>query len=288
MRNILTTLTVLAAIAGTWAAPAGAQQTSENQMTVDQIVDRANYVSYYQGADGKAKVAMTIINKDGSQQSRQMTILRRDRQKEGDKQATDVDSDRKQLGRQKFYVYLTAPSSYNKMVFMVHKHLETEDDRWLYLPALDNVKRIAGKDKRTSFVGSHYVYEDVSGRNPDLDTHELIQTTDDYYVLKSTPKDKSLVEFDYYKTWIMRKDDVFLVVRTAWYKGDRKYRQYDVLKWDRISEQKYPTVLKSRMWDGDMGGQTVLQYSDIQFNQSLPEEIFTERYLRRTPSKYIE
>ena len=275
------------------AAPAAAQETplekAANGMTARQIVDRANYVSYYQGADGRADVAMTILDKDNNKQTRSMTILRRDADVKDVNQAEDRKADQAFTGEQKFYVYIREPSSFNKMVFMVHKHLDTEDDRWLYMPALDNVKRIAGKDKRTSFVGSHFLYEDVSGRNVTLDTHELVEESDNYYVIRSTPKDPSLVEFASFKTWILKKDDVFLVVRTAWYdaKGE-KIRQYDAIKWDYVGEQKYPTVLQSRMWDAKMGGQTVLQYSNVKHNLGIPDDIFTERYLRRAPVKYLD
>jgi len=46
-------------------------------------------------------------------------------------------------GDQKFYVYFLEPADVRKMVYMVWKHTDRDDDRWLYLPALDLVKRIA-------------------------------------------------------------------------------------------------------------------------------------------------
>ena len=50
------------------------------------------------------------------------------------------------------------------------------------------VKRIAASDKRTSFVGSDFLYEDISGRGLNEDAHELIETTEDHFVIKNTPK----------------------------------------------------------------------------------------------------
>ena len=94
------------------------------------------------------------------------------------------------------------PADIRKMVFMVWKNPEKDDDRWLFLPAMDLVKRLAGSDKRSSFAGSQFVYEDVTGRNPNLDNHELIKTTDEYYEIKSEPKDPSDVEFSYYYTYV--------------------------------------------------------------------------------------
>ena len=73
------------------------------------------------------------------------------------------------------------------------------------MPGLDLVKRIAASDKRTSFVGSDFLYEDVSGRSLEEDTHELIETTDVFYVVKNTPKSGDGVEFGYYNVSIDKK-----------------------------------------------------------------------------------
>lgn len=250
---------------------------SAADLTVDEIVEKTNRVSYYQGDDGRAEVHMRIVDGQGRERNREFTILRRDEQKEG------VEGD-KYCGDQKFYVYFSRPADVNKMVFMVHKHLDRDDDRWLYLPALDLVKRISAADKRTSFVGSHFYYEDVSGRHIDADKHELVETTDHYYVLKNTPKDPSSVEFAYFKMWIHK--DSFVVVKTEYYdNNDKKYRSYEAKGVEDIDG--YKTVTKSRMTDHRTGGYTEMQYKDVKYDAGLPDDIFTERYLRRAPKKYL-
>ena len=78
-----------------------------------------------------------------------------------DPETSEEDKDQKELyaGEQKFYVYFHQPADVSKMTFLVWKHLDKDDDRWMYLPKIDLVKRIAGSEKRTSFVGSDYFYE---------------------------------------------------------------------------------------------------------------------------------
>lgn len=252
--------------------------------SVDEIVRRANHMSYYQGADGRADVDMVITDKEGRTRNRRFTILRRDLVPEGvtkeESDARDGSADRDQ----RFYVYFHRPADVNKMVFMVHKHLGKDDDRWLYLPALDLVKRIAATDKRTSFVGSDFVYEDVSGRNIDLDVHELVDETDTYFKLKSTPKTKDGVEFDHYVTWIHKT--TFLPISTEYYDAaGSKIRQYSAEKVEKIGD--YQTVTKSKMVDLRTGSTTVLTYSDVKYNVDLPDDIFTERYLRRAPMQHL-
>jgi outer membrane lipoprotein-sorting protein len=246
---------------------------------VKEIVERANRVAYYQGADGKADVAMTITDKQGRKRTRKFTILRWDAPGEA---GAEADA---HCGDQKFYVYFEEPADVAKMVFMVWKHLGADDDRWLYTPGLDLVTRIAASDERTSFVGSDFFYEDVSGRGTDEDTHELVETTEHYYVLKSTPKDPKKVEFAYFKTWIIKSN--FLPRQIEFYnaKGE-KYREYMVEGVKKI--QDFWTPVKSSMTDLRTGSKTVLEYSGVKYEVGVPEEVFTERYLKRRPRKYLK
>jgi hypothetical protein len=56
-------------------------------------------------------------------------------------------------GDQDYVVLFSRPADVRNTVFLVKKHVASDDDRWLYLPGLDLVRRIAAGDKRTSFVG---------------------------------------------------------------------------------------------------------------------------------------
>lgn len=246
-------------------------------ITVDEIVNRSNQAAYYMRADGSARVSMTIIDSRGRERSRTFTILRRD--VPGPDPADDTF-----CGDQQYYVYFHLPADVNKMVFMVWKHIDRDDDRWLYLPALDLVKRIAATEKRTSFVGSDFFYEDVSGRNIKEDEHVLEKEDDTYYVLLNTPRDPGAVEFSQYRAWIHKQ--TFLTVKVEYF--DRQnvlYRQYEALQVDTI--QGVPTVTRSRMQDLRTGSSTTLSYSGVKYDIGLPADIFTERYLRRAPTQYL-
>lgn len=241
-------------------------------LEVDEIVAKANATAYYQGDDGRAKVNMTITDKQGRERTRAFTILRKDK----DAGTTS--------GDQLFYVHFAKPADVNKTSFLVWKHIGTDDDRWLYLPALDLVKRIAASDKRSSFVGSHFFYEDVSGRNPDLDSHVLTEESDTYYVLTSTPKDEGSVEFASYKSWIHKT--TFLAVKIEYQdkQGD-VYRTYEALGVEVIDG--HPTVTSSRMSDHRQGGATSMTYEDVRYDTGLADDIFSERYLRNPPRKLL-
>jgi outer membrane lipoprotein-sorting protein len=233
--------------------------------TVEEIVQKANQVAYYAGKDGRAEVEMNIKDDRGGTRIRRFVILRLNG-KDGD---------------QKFYVYFKEPADVRAMAYLVWKHAgDRDDDRWLWLPALNLKKRIAPGDKRTSFVGSDFLYEDVSGRDLSEDKHELVETTDQFYVIRNTPKDPASVEFSYYKVWIDRK--TFLPRKAEYYdKNDKLYRKVEATKVETI--QGYPTVIESVASDLKAGTSTTNTFSNVEYDIGLNDNIFSERFLRRPP-----
>jgi outer membrane lipoprotein-sorting protein len=252
MRAMLVMMAGLVMLAGVAGAEA---------LSADAIVAKANQASYYAGKDGSAKVKMVLS--DG--RTREFAILRRN---------ADEGLD------QKFYVYFTAPADVRKMAYLVHKKPGGNDDRWLFLPALNLVKRIAPGDKRTSFVGSDFLYEDVSGRSLAEDVHELIETTDTQYVIKNTPKSPATVEFASYTVWI---DKASFLPRKAEYLDKRGtlYRRVAASKVETVGG--HPTVMESTVEDLISGSRTVNTFTDVAYDMGLKDRLFTERFLRRPP-----
>jgi hypothetical protein len=233
-------------------------------MTADQIVEKANQAAYYAGKDGRANVNMTITDKRGSIRSREFTILRLNGNG----------------GDQKFYVYFRTPADVHKMVFLVWKNIQRDDDRWLWLPALNLQKRIAPGDKRTSFVGSDFFYEDVSGRGLTDDNHELIEEKDGAYLVKSVPKNPGSVEFAWFQTWI--DATTFLPNKAEYYDHNGKlYREVEAVEVGTV--KGYPTVMVAEARDLNSGSVTRNSFSKVEYDIGLKERIFTERFLRRPP-----
>ncbi len=250
----------------------GGGATAQTVPPVGEIVEKTNCVAYYAGQDGRAQVSMTITDEQGRTRSRRMAILRRDAPSEDSQPAVCRD--------QKYYVYFHRPSDVRGMVLTVWKHAEQDDDRWLYLPALDLVKRIAAGDKRTSFAGSHFFYEDISGRDITDDRHELVEANANYYVLRGRPADPESVEFKHYVIWIHRGS--FIPVKVEYFDArDHLYRVYQAIKVETV--QGRPTVIESRMDDRVSGGSTTLKFSRVQYDLGIDEQIFDERFLRKPP-----
>lgn len=253
----------LASLAGL-VLPAAGQDLSD----VDEIVRRANIAAYYAGDDGSAHVRMSITDAQGRSRTRDFVIVRRDVADGGD---------------QDYAVLFSRPADLRNTVFLVKKHVDSDDDRWLYLPGLDLVNRIAAGDKRTSFVGSHFVYEDVSGRGLEEDRHELVETTDAYYVVKNTPLDEG-ADFTSWTAWIDKS--TFLPMRMEYVDASGEvYRRIEAVEVEEIDG--HPTVTTMRVSDLRSGGETVSEFTDVRYDIGVPEDVFTERTLRNPPRRWL-
>jgi hypothetical protein len=237
---------------------------------VRDIIKQANLASYYAGDDGSAEARMIIVDENGNRQMRQFTILRKDE---------------KDLGDQDMLVFFSQPSNVKDTVFRVEKQLESDDNRWLFLPALDLVKRISAGDKRTSFVGSHFYYEDVSGRNPKEDNFTLVSEDKDSYLINAVAKDRQSVEFNRYTVKIDKFN--FLPIETIYFdQSNRAARKMTVLQVKNIDG--IATVMKSRITNLSNNSYTEMQFRHVKYNLGLPDNIFSERSMRTPPKAWLE
>lgn len=235
------------------------------EVGIESIIDQANLAAFYAGDDGRTEARMMIVDGQGNKQMRQFTIWRHDVADGGD---------------QHFLVAFSRPADVKDTVFLVHKKAEGNDDRWLYLPALDLEKRIAASDNRSSFVGSDFFYEDVSGRHPNADEHVLTGEDEAHYLIKSTPKDTSAVEFNHYTMAINKK--TFLPMKVSYFDGQGKLmREVEVLKTEVV--QGHPTVMQSKVSNKRTGSHTLMAFRKPVYDIGLSEADFSTRALRKPP-----
>ncbi|MEW6984097.1 outer membrane lipoprotein-sorting protein [Colwelliaceae bacterium 6471] len=243
---------------------------AQDLTSADDIVTQANLAAYYAGDDGRTEARMVIVDSSGNKQMRQFTILRKDQQ---------------DLGDQDMLVFFSRPTDVSGTVFRVTKKVESDDDRWLYLPALDLVKRISAGDKRTSFVGTHFFYEDVSGRNPKEDNFTLVATDDKFYTLKAIPKDANSVEFAYYIAKIDKQ--TFIPMHVSYFNSaDQVQREMEVLKTQEV--EGITTVMHSKITQMSDHSYTEMQFRNVNYNLGLPDDIFSERSLRNPPKAWLK
>lgn len=249
--------------------------TSEaNSLTADEIIKKSQGAFFYQGKDFKARVIMKLISKGGQERLRELTMLRKNYGDTG--------------GEQKYFIFFFKPADVKDMTFMVYKYPAKDDDRWLFIPSLNMVRRIAAQDKRSSFVGSDFTYEDVSGRDIEDDTHTIAKEErlggKDCYLIKSTPKAGD-VDYSYKLSWIDKTN--FLPLKEEYY--DKKGELYKVFTADEIKDIKgFPTVTKRTMKNLQNGHRTEVEFTKVDYNIGIEDSLFSERYLRQPLRKWIE
>jgi len=246
---------------------------SQENLTADEIIRRSQAAFYYPGSDMKARVLMKLITKDGRERIRDFTMLRKNLDKGGE---------------QRYFIYFYKPPDVKDMTFMVWKYPGKDDDRWLFIPAIKLVKRIAASDKRSSFVGSDFSFEDVSGRDAEEDNHSLLKEEmfngKDTYVIKSVPKNEGSADYSYKVSWIDKES--LIPLKEEYY--DKRGELYKVFTADVVKEiQDFPTVTKRTMKNVQSGHRTEVTFEEVGYNNGIGDEIFSERYLRNPPQKWI-
>jgi outer membrane lipoprotein-sorting protein len=242
-------------------------------LSAEEIAAKAQKAFYYAGKDIKAKVLMKLISKNGKERTRELTMLRLNK---GDK------------GEQKYYMYFHRPADVRGMSFMVWKYTGKDDDRWLYIPAIKLVKRIAADDKNSSFVGSDFSYEDISGRDLKDDTHTLKGEESvngkAVYVLESVPREPKSAYYSRKVAWIDK--ETFLPLKEEYY--DKRGKLYKTFTAEEIETiQGIATIMKRTMANVQNGHRTEVTFSEVKYNVGLRENLFSERYLRSAPREWI-
>jgi len=237
-----------------------------------EIMQKSHIAYYYAANDGKADVTMRLINSKGKERVRQFVMLRMDAEDGGD---------------QKYYTYFQKPSDVARMTFMVHKNAEGNDMRWIYVPAVDLVKPISADDKNSSFVGSDFSYEDVSGRHWSLDNHSLVSEAEldgkSVYVIESVPKE-SYKAFSRKVSYVNKEN--FLPLKEEYF--DKKDKMIKIFRAEKIEVvDGIPTITSRSMEDLKKNQRTIVQFDQITYNIGVEENTFTERYLKNPPRKYI-
>ena len=236
-----------------------------------EIMQKAHQNYYYAGGDFKAHVSMKLINKNGKVRTRTLTMLRK-----------NYDNN-----QQKYFIYFHDPYEVKGMAFMVWKYMQKNDDRWLFIPSIKLIRRIAASDKNSSFAGSDFTYEDVSGIEIEEETHQL-QKEDTLngkpvFVVVSTPKEKGA----YTKRISYIDKGYYLPLKEEYYdQHDKIYRVFEAVEIKEVGA--IPTITKRVMQNKHTQHTTEVTLDHVAYTLGLSNEIFSERSLKTPPKQVME
>jgi Outer membrane lipoprotein-sorting protein len=222
------------------------------------------------GKDSRGEMRMRLFDRQGRVRERAMIMLAR-RDPSGDRTL----------------VRFTYPNDIKNTGFLVWEHPGADDERFLYLPALGRVRRIAGAEKQESFVGSDLSYEDIGGRDitdysysfadanaawtaPDGAKHPA-------WSLESRAKDEGA---DYPRTVSLVRKDNFVIVHADIYNArNERVKVFDVRKLDRVDG--IWTVLSLAVTNERDKTRTELETTSIRYHVGLTENDFSRRQLEQ-------
>ncbi len=189
----------------------------------------------------------------------------------------------KKQGETKSFLRFTAPADVENTAFLNISREAGDDEMYLYMPALNRVRRIASSTKHQNFMGSDFTYDDMGDRDIHDYTYTLLSgdatlEDDSTYVITGNARKPAETGYSRLKFWI-RKDH-YLPVKIEYYD-----RRGDLLKIQKNGEvqqfDEYMIATRIKMRNVQTKHQTILSMQDIQVNIGLPEMTWTQRNLRR-------
>ncbi len=222
--------------------------------TASDIMDRVDKV-INGPLDQKITMELKLIDRNGDEKIREIVMY----QKGNNKRMTKflAPADQRGIG------FLSLPNG--KM--------------YLYLPAFQKVRRIAGHIKNNRFAGTDMTYEDMEAINYNEKWQpELLEDNNDYYILQLKPKENIKTGYGSLKIWVLK--DKFFPTRIEYY--NKKNKLIKILTREAIEKIDGCWIArKSTMENLKTKHTTVISIKDAKFNSGLSDNIFTKRYLKR-------
>ena len=227
------------------------------------------------GRDSRAELRMRLYDRQGRVRERALTMLRlRGEKGKGDRAL----------------IRFTYPNDIRNTAFLVWEHPDADDERFLYLPALGRVRRIAGQEKDESFVGSDLSYEDIGGREIADYAYAFTAgnvswtapdgTRQPAWLLESRAKDAN-AEFPRSVSFVL-KEKFVITAADVFNRRNERVKHFEVKRLEQV--EGIWTALDVVMSNERDGTRTELTTSKIDYNVGLKEDDFSRRQLE-TPAR---
>jgi outer membrane lipoprotein-sorting protein len=165
--------------------------------------------------------------------------------------------------------------------FLTMDNASGGEDRWIFLPSLGKIRRIAASEGGGNFMGTDFSYDDISSmdRDIDLDAHTVLREEaldgKACYVIQSVPKDP---DYQYSKiiTWVDK-------ARSLIYKNEMYNRRGELIKVMEVlgykDVQGRPTAMQTKVSTLASGTSTTIYMDIVKYDDPIPEGVFTTAYL---------
>jgi len=230
---------------------------ADNPPDPDTILEKSIHSAYYFGHDLTSDVVISTVD-PGRKIPSELTF----RLKRLNDEAR---------GSYKIRLDFSGPPEMDAAKLVIWRRKDNEM-YWFNLPQAQTPARLSTLQRRSSFIGSEFVFEDVAGRPFGADHCVFMNSTiSGHYWLKCTPRDPDSVEFKYYLVWI--RQDNFIPVKFEFYGNkDELLRLIEVWKIDQVG--RYPTVTSVIVREPKTGRESAIKLSDVRYDTGLSARDF--------------
>ncbi|TLX78106.1 outer membrane lipoprotein-sorting protein [Labilibacter sediminis] len=242
---------------------------AQSSLTAKQIAEKAKDISEVDALEMVS--TLTIIDAKGRERVRKTS------------------SASKKFGEQtKTLMKFLAPADVKGTGMLIYDNEESNDDMWIYMPALRKTRRIVSSDKSKSFMGSEFANSDMSipsmsDFNYTLGKNQVIDGQECYEVI-STPVNEDIAdENGSAKRITYISVDKFLTLKQLVYDLDEDlwkemtYSGYYLI--DTVNKKYMAKKMEVKNVQNDR--RSIMTMDKVQLGSSLTESHFTTSYLEK-------
>jgi len=188
---------------------------------------------------------------------------------------------------EKILAVFDAPPEIRGTAFLQFQHRDRDADQWLYLPELRRVRKITSSVKHESFMGTDFSYRDMELLTDVLEwsasearARLVGSTTIDGRPAHRIELVPEIRDVGYERIVIsLTADDLVLRGMDFFADGDEPTKVLTLGRVETVG--KVPTAHEMIMRQPAEGTRTVVEISDVVYDQGLSEDLFTKRSLER-------
>jgi hypothetical protein len=233
------------------------------------------------GQDVSSAVTMSLGEEGKQPRVRKMVVYRSNGEK-GEKSNNSENSERGDVAT---LIRFTAPADIDGTGLLTLDAADGATNQWIYLPAMQRVRRVDSNRQGGRFVNSDYYFEDLRDRKPSADTHRIAGLEKLSFgvsdtlceVLESVPVQADNSVYLKRLAWIEPKS--LLPLRLDFFERQSDQPSKRLLVTRREQVQGYWTVMDSTLTDLQTGHQTRLAVEKVLYDRQLPASLFTSRAL---------
>jgi len=232
---------------------------AETTLTVDEIMDKVDETSP-DFSTQKTTSEMTLTDKDGNKEIRDMVMF-----------SQKVENDQTNT-----LVRFLSPKSVKGVTLL---NINDGEKIYLYMPAYNKPRRIAGSSKSDEFMGTGLSYEDMSMDYQDKKYDKtLLQETDDTYIVEVLPSGDDL---SYEKIIIHVDKAKFYAKKVEFYETMNELTKTLTINQIKIDDKGKVTPMEIEFTDMVEEDKTKIVMKEIEYDIELSSDFFSIRTLSK-------